>query len=705
MKKKMKLMLLVVAMAVIVGASMNPVSAATLTLDEAVLISFDKAEFNISVYPGNASYSGTDMAGNVVTGVFGDGTVLGYRFVNSNELETVISSYADDGTGIVAPVVSPPDVTDIDGNESWANVWTTTDPGVDFANAADITTDTIARARNITGTIDISRLSSGTVYVICGGIKETVTLTVTMSGAGQTDIQAVYSIDLPGGSGPLAKNYFWVVPFDFSDAGGYDTITYHYTTTLNRRSRFVGVIIDSLGVGIISPTDGDTVNISDSLPLIWTNMDPVDGNDVYVDVWFGTEPNDLHPVPDFDLVVEKGLNTESVFVNANAVDTYYWQVNSWVNGADKIDDANMIIGTVWSFTATSDPAPTVEIHTPAMMTWSGEPVPLDATITNEGLSPTIIKWSADVPDGIDVEFDPASADTEDTTVTLTKVSYFVPFVANSSFEDPALDNDTWIYIEDGVASWSTMWSVPGSDTWSPVASQGGAYDPDDGDFTVGIPDGENVAWLETDYVSDHCLYQQILDTIEPSTTYQLSVKVGNPSLYNLGATADYRIEIVGAGVAAVDGGPSPVDNTSWLSASCTYVSGADDVADPNVGQPLAIRLIGEAYGTELDDGYEVDFDEVVLQVDGELERMVYDPEMSTVTVKVAVSDAANPTPVEESIEIDVYQDACEMAKNGLNTPVAATDFNVDCITNLPDFAEFASAWLDDSAATEAVERP
>ncbi len=49
MKKKMKLMLLVVAMAVIVGASMNPVSAATLTLDEAVEVSFDKSEFNISV--------------------------------------------------------------------------------------------------------------------------------------------------------------------------------------------------------------------------------------------------------------------------------------------------------------------------------------------------------------------------------------------------------------------------------------------------------------------------------------------------------------------------------------------------------------------------------------------------------------------------------------------------------------------------------
>jgi len=55
MIKRIKLMLLVVAIAVTVGASMNPVSAGLLTLDEPVLISHNKSEFNISVYPGKAS--------------------------------------------------------------------------------------------------------------------------------------------------------------------------------------------------------------------------------------------------------------------------------------------------------------------------------------------------------------------------------------------------------------------------------------------------------------------------------------------------------------------------------------------------------------------------------------------------------------------------------------------------------------------------
>jgi hypothetical protein len=503
----MKLMLLVVAMAVIVGASMNPVSAATLTLEELVEVSFDKSEFNISVYPGKASYSGSWVFDEIVyesAGVFGDGTVLGYRFFNSDGL--VLSSYADDGSGIVAPVVSPPDV-DVGGSESWANVWTTTDPGVDFVNSADITEDTLTRSRNITGTIDISSLSLGTVYVIFGANRNWATVTLTMSGAGQTDIQAEYYIDPPND-----KNRMWVSSFDFSDAGGYETITYAYTYANADRCRFMGVIIDGPdGPEIISPTDGDTVNISDSLPLIWTNMDPVDGNDVWVDVWFGTEPNDLHPVPDFNLIIDgqnavtdEGKNLTSVIVDASAVDTFYWQVNSYLNGAAHINDANMIEGSVWSFDASDDRAPTVEIHTPAMMTWSDNSVTLAATITDSGLSLLTYGWTA-VPDGI-----------------------------------------------------------------------------------------------------------------------------GDPNL-----TVDFDAGAV----------------------------------DPEV---TVTNLTGS---------------------------------MVTVTMILTAFDDANPDEIAEaSVEIDVYPDACEMAKNGLGTPVPATDFNADCITDMLDIVEMASAWLDDNAATEAVDR-
>jgi len=243
MKKKMKLMLLVVAMAVIVGASMNPVSAATLTLDETVEISYNKSEFNISVYPGNASYSGTNMAGDAVTGVFGDGTVSAYDFINQDPVTFAVSSYANDGSGTIAHAVATVDV-DTKPSESWANVWTASDPGVDPADYAFGVDGTVLRGMNITGTIDISDMSSGTAYVLFGGIKQLVTLTATMSGAGVDDKVAEYTIDLLT-TNPAGKNHIWASSFVFSDAEGYDTITYHYTHDgESKRGRFMGAIID-----------------------------------------------------------------------------------------------------------------------------------------------------------------------------------------------------------------------------------------------------------------------------------------------------------------------------------------------------------------------------------------------------------------------------------------------------------------------------
>jgi len=447
-----------------------------------------KSEFNISVYPGKASYSNFDGS---VTGVFGDGTVLGYRFFNSDG--TVLSSYADDGSGIVAPVVSPPDV-DVGGSESWANVWTTTDPGVDFANAADITEDTLTRSRNITGTIDISSLSSGTVYVIFGANRNWATVTLTMSGAGQTDIQAEYYIDPPND-----KNRMWVSSFDFSDAEGYETITYAYTYANADRCRFMGVIIDGFASTAMNhnPANGETVDTANPLTLSWTNIDP-NGLPLFVDVWFGTEPNEASAGYDMEPVVDHIEDTTFVDVDASAVGTYYWRIDV------TIGDANTIKGKLLSFTTTDDPAPTVEIHTPAMMTWSDNPVTLDATITDSGSSLLTYGWTA-VPDGI-----------------------------------------------------------------------------------------------------------------------------GDPNI-----TVDFD-------------------------------AGAED---PEV---TVTNLTGS---------------------------------MVTVTMILTAFDDANPDEIAEaSVEIDVYPDACEMAKNGLGTPVPVTDFNADCITDLLDFAEMASAWLDDYAATEAVDR-
>ena len=78
------------------------------------------------------------------------------------------------------------------------------------------------------------------------------------------------------------------------------------------------------------PANGAAVPAGD-VELKWTNMDPCTPP-VYVDVWFGTDPNDLTGVY-YTKVVDAGANTTSVTVSASVVDTYYWQVNSYLDGS------------------------------------------------------------------------------------------------------------------------------------------------------------------------------------------------------------------------------------------------------------------------------------------------------------------------------------------------------------------------------------
>ncbi|MHC4740453.1 MAG: M60 family metallopeptidase, partial [Planctomycetota bacterium] len=89
-----------------------------------------------------------------------------------------------------------------------------------------------------------------------------------------------------------------------------------------------------------SPEDGETVT-GGSVQLSWTNLPPNTGSDVWVDVWFGTDP-----VTDFSKVVDAGLNTTSTTVSAPVADTYYWRVDSYLDGAPTGDPVE---GNVWTF--------------------------------------------------------------------------------------------------------------------------------------------------------------------------------------------------------------------------------------------------------------------------------------------------------------------------------------------------------------------
>jgi hypothetical protein len=143
---------------------------------------------------------------------------------------------------------------------------------------------------------------------------------------------------------------------------------------------------------------------SGSVNLTWSNMAPVPpATDVWVDVWFGTDPNKLNPAT-YSKVVNKGKNTTSVTVSAPAPSptTYYWEVD-WYRYGDpaivqyKPADPNgpsVDVGEDTLFDAVADTPPSVVITTPRTATWIGQPIQMNTTVTDDGASPVTYLWTA-----------------------------------------------------------------------------------------------------------------------------------------------------------------------------------------------------------------------------------------------------------------------------------------------------------------------
>lgn len=123
--------------------------------------------------------------------------------------------------------------------------------------------------------------------------------------------------------------------------------------------------------------------------LNWTNMAANNpGDSVFVDVWFGSDPEDLTQV------VTAGENADTVQVYAPIINTppatYYWRVDSYVGGSASGDP---IVGDMFTFDATTYFEPIIEIDTPDAITWVNEPVQLQTTV-NFGEEPLSYEWSS-----------------------------------------------------------------------------------------------------------------------------------------------------------------------------------------------------------------------------------------------------------------------------------------------------------------------
>ena len=90
------------------------------------------------------------------------------------------------------------------------------------------------------------------------------------------------------------------------------------------------------------PAFGNVVPGGD-VELSWTNLAPESGTDVWVDVWFGTDPENLAKVVD---AAADGPNRSSATVNAPDAGTYHWRVDSYVDGAPS---GTPVTGTAFFF--------------------------------------------------------------------------------------------------------------------------------------------------------------------------------------------------------------------------------------------------------------------------------------------------------------------------------------------------------------------
>ncbi|MGC6466692.1 MAG: lamin tail domain-containing protein [Akkermansiaceae bacterium] len=289
------------------GFLFGNLQAATLTLEPRTQVSSNNANFDLSVYPGNAKYNdrgngGAEPGAPTFQKVLGDGTVLSHNLVGNSGSGSELTTYSSSGTRTPTPVRVGTTASTHGNGEDWANVWTSSDPGPDinFSGSAKDhnptsvagAANTFARVAEADGTIDISGLSSGQIYFPVGSFNNGWTLTLTMSGAGQPDLQAV---DSEGGIGNINRG--WISEFSFINEGQYDSISYEWRHqdldgSPGSRARFMGVILDgtsapagppevanSAATGILpsSATIGgqitDTGNSSPSVTIYWGDND------------------------------------------------------------------------------------------------------------------------------------------------------------------------------------------------------------------------------------------------------------------------------------------------------------------------------------------------------------------------------------------------------------------------------------------------
>jgi hypothetical protein len=316
-----------------------------------------------------------------------------------------------------------------------------------------------------------------------------------------------------------------------------------------------------------------------------------------------------------------------------------------------------------------------------MVTWIGQPVSLNATITDDGDSPVTILWEVDATG---VEFDPNEF-VEDPIVTINDgITYPNALIVNHSFED-------------GLTGWDNIGT--GSGTWD--GTYGGTY--------IIVEDGVMCAYVDSNSndSEDAGLSQTLAESFAADTDYTLTVDVANDGYYS--QDIYYKVQLL-AGEYVIGEKTGMLllftHEGVWVPETVVY-DNYTAAADANkIGLPLGIRLLAT------NDTNELCYDEVVLNASPEFDAL----SGHTYTLTFTAIDAVD-YPDSDSITINVYDTPCLAGRIGLE--LAAKNFTdivgdpgdpdptaPDCDTDLYDFAAMVKTWFDEPAViTEPIVKP
>lgn len=197
------------------------------------------ADFDVSVYPTNSGFAGTNGTNGPVDENFNN-TIVDYRFFQGEDATTA-TTYANGAADIISDVSG----TFSDGffeDISFGDVWETSDPGAGYVNPADFTDPTgMGNTTLVEGMIDITSLTDGSVYFFYGGYRTSHDWDITMSDTEGSQID-VELLDV-GNNDFSNNNEMHAYRADFVNDAGYDEIFYSYTNSGGDNGRFTGAVV------------------------------------------------------------------------------------------------------------------------------------------------------------------------------------------------------------------------------------------------------------------------------------------------------------------------------------------------------------------------------------------------------------------------------------------------------------------------------